>query len=218
MIKKEREKHHKELIIELEDIELNEKNLLEGESKYLVDYLYGISDIDKDVNNYLLELSLEDEWVVFYRCILRAKYLKGNYDKYKYIDRNIFLIRNVQDFENWKKIVLSEKKVDRDIDEESNEIIEKILETFKIEKISKTLDFENQFKDLLNVYILYSNDKKSQKYEKAVYELDKFLKKEYKNKNIFFNKTRLFDEILKINRDTINNIRKKYSEEIGNGE
>lgn len=196
----------------------NEKNLLEGESKYLVDYLYGISDIDKDVNNYLLELSLEEEWVVFYRCILRAKYLKGNYDKYKYIDRNIFLIRNGQDFENWKKIVLSEKKVDRDIDEESNEIIEKILETFKIEKISKTLDFENQFKDLLNVYILYSNDKKSQKYEKAVYELDKFLKKEYKNKNIFFNKTRLFDEILKINRDTINNIRKKYSEEIGNGE
>lgn len=218
MIKKEREKHHKELIIELEDIELNEKNLLEGESKYLVDYLYGISDIDKDVNNYLLELNLEDEWVVFYRCILRAKYLKGNYDKYKYIDRNIFLIRNGQDFENWKKIVLSEKKVDRDIDEESNEIIEKILETFKIEKISKTLDFENQFKDLLNVYILYSNDKKSQKYEKAVYELDKFLKKEYKNKNIFFNKTRLFDEILKINRDTINNIRKKYSEEIENGE
>lgn len=218
MIKKEREKHHKELIIELEDIELNEKNLLEGESKYLVDYLYGISDIDKDVNNYLLELNLEDEWVVFYRCILRAKYLKGNYDKYKYIDRNIFLIRNGQDFENWKKIVLSEKKVDRDIDEESNEIIEKILEIFKIEKIAKTLDFENQFKELLNVYILYSNDKKSQKYEKAVYELDKFLKKEYKNKNIFFNKTRLFDEILKINRDTINNIRKKYSEEIENGE
>ena len=104
MIKKEREKHHKELIIELEDIELNEKNLLEGESKYLVDYLYGISDIDKDVNNYLLELNLEDEWVVFYRCILRAKYLKGNYDKYKYIDRNIFLIRNGQDFQNWKKI------------------------------------------------------------------------------------------------------------------
>lgn len=218
MIKKEREKHHKELIIELEDIELNEKNLLEGESKYLVDYLYGISDIDKDVNNYLLELNLEDEWVVFYRCILRAKYLKGNYDKYKYIDRNIFLIRNGQDFENWKKIVLSEKKVDRDIDEESNEIIEKILEIFKIEKIAKTLDFESQFKELLNVYILYSNDKKSQKYEKAVYELDKFLKKEYKNKNIFFNKTRLFDEILKINRDTINNIRKKYSEEIENGE
>lgn len=208
MIKKEREKHHKELIIELEDIELNEKNLLEGESKYLVDYLYGISDIDKDVNNYLLELNLEDEWVVFYRCILRAKYLKGNYDKYKYIDRNIFLIRNGQDFENWKKIVLSEKKVDRDIDEESNEIIEKILEIFKIEKIAKTLDFESQFKELLNVYILYSNDKKSQKYEKAVYELDKFLKKEYKNKNIFFNKTRFFDEILKINRDTINNIRK----------
>lgn len=218
MIKKEREKHHKELIIELEDIELNEKNLLEGESKYLVDYLYGISDIDKDVNNYLLELNLEDEWVVFYRCILRAKYLKGNYDKYKYIDRNIFLIRNGQDLENWKKIVLSEKKVDRDIDEESNEIIEKILEIFKIEKIAKTLDFESQFKELLNVYILYSNDKKSQKYEKAVYELDKFLKKEYKNKNIFFNKTRLFDEILKINRDTINNIRKKYSEEIENGE
>ncbi len=218
MIKKEREKHHKELIIELEDIELNEKNLLEGESKYLVDYLYGISDIDKDVNNYLLELNLEDEWVVFYRCILRAKYLKGNYDKYKYIDRNIFLIRNGQDFENWKKIVLSEKKVDRDIDEESNEIIEKILEIFKIEKIAKTLDFESQFKELLNVYILYSNDKKSQKYEKAVYELDKFLKKEYKNKNIFFNKTRFFDEILKINRDTINNIRKKYSEEIENGE
>lgn len=211
MIQKEKEKHHKELIVELEEVELREEDSKDDESKYLVDYLYGISDIDKKVNDYLLEINLEDEWIVFYRCILRKKFLNKEYDKFRYIGKNIFLMRNDEDFEKWKKIVLVEKKVDEDIDEKIDEIIEKILKSISREKISEEEEIEIEFKRLLKNYLIYSCDKKSEKYELAIYNLDKFLKEEYKNKKIFFNKTNFFTNILKIDKAKISSIQKKYS-------
>lgn len=211
MIQKEKEKHHKELIVELEEVELKEEIIKENESKYIVDYLYGISDIDKKINDYLLEVSLEDEWIVFYRCILRQKFLNKEYDKFKYIGRNIFLMRNEEDFEKWKKIVLAEKKVDENIDEKIDEIIEKILESISREKITETEEVEIEFKRLLKNYLIFIHDKKSEKYELAIYNLDKFLKEEYKNKKIFFNKTNFFTNILKIDKAKISTIQKKYS-------
>lgn len=211
MIQKEKEKHHKELIVELEEVELREEDIKKDESKYIVDYLYGISDIDKKVNDYLLEINLEDEWIVFYRCILRQKFLNKEYDKFRYIGKNIFLMRNDEDFEKWKKIVLVEKKVDEDIDEKIDEIIERILEGISKEKIAEAEEIETEFKRLLKNYLIYSYDKKSEKYELAIYNLDKFLKEEYKNKNIFFNKTNFFTNILKIDKAKISTIQKKYS-------
>lgn len=210
MIQKEKEKHHKELIIELEEVELRKEDMLENESKYIVDYLYGISDIDKKINDYLLEFSIEDEWVVFYRCILRQKFLNKEYDKFRHIGKNIFLMRNDEDFEKWKKIVLVEKKVDEDIDEKIDTIIEEILKSISQEKITETYEVENEFKNLLKNYLIHSYDKKSEKYEIAIYNLDKFLKEEYRNKNIFFNKTNFFTNILKIDRAKISSIQKKY--------
>ena len=118
MLKIEKEKHHKELIIELEEVELRNEDIKEGESKYIIDYLYGISDIDKKINDFLLEFGLDNEWVVFYRCILRQKFLNKRYDKFRYIGKNIFLIRNNEDFEKWEKIVLAEKKIDEEVKED----------------------------------------------------------------------------------------------------
>ena len=134
MLKIEKEKHHKELIIELEEVELRNEDIKEGESKYIIDYLYGISDIDKKINDFLLEFGLDNEWVVFYRCILRQKFLNKRYDKFRYIGKNIFLMRNNEDFEKWEKIVLAEKKIDEDLDEKIDKIIEEILESITEEK------------------------------------------------------------------------------------
>lgn len=211
MIRREKERHHKELIIELEDIELREEDIGKNESKYIVDYLYGISDIDKKINDYLLEFGLEDEWIVFYRCILRKKYLTKEYDKYRYVDKNIFLMRNEKDFEKWKEIVLAEKKLDTDIDKKVELTIEKILEDISEEKIARTDEIEDEFKKLLKIYFIHSHNKKSEKYELSIYNLDVFLKREYKFKNIFFNKTNFFANILKIDKVRISNIQKKYS-------
>ena len=43
MLRKERIGYHKEMVLELEDVTL--KNIKYDESSYLVDYLYGISDV-----------------------------------------------------------------------------------------------------------------------------------------------------------------------------
>lgn len=211
MLKIEKEKHHKELIIELEELELRNEDIKEGESKYIIDYLYGISDIDKKINDFLLEFGLDNEWVVFYRCILRQKFLNKRYDKFRHIGENIFLMRNDEDFEKWKKIVLAEKKIDEGLDEKIDEIIEKILESISREKITEIEEIETEFKRLLKNYLIFIQDKKSEKYELAIYNLDKFLKEERKNKKIFFDKTNFFTNILKINKSKINEIQKKYS-------
>lgn len=211
MIQKEKERHHKELIVELEEVELRKEDIGENESKYIIDYLYGISDINQKINDYLFEFGLENEWVVFYRCILRQKFLNKEYDKFRYIGKNIFLMRNDEDFEKWKKIVLAENKVDENIDEKIEEIIEKILERILGEKIAESEEIEIEFKKLLKNYLIHSHNKKSENYEFAIFNLDKFLKEKYRNKSIFFNKTSFFTNILKIDKAKISNIQKKYS-------
>lgn len=211
MIQKEKERHHKELIVELEEVELRKEDIGENESKYIIDYLYGISDINQKINDYLFEFGLENEWVVFYRCILRQKFLNKEYDKFRYIGKNIFLMRNDEDFEKWKKIVLAENKVDENIDEKIEEIIEKILERILGEKIAESEEIEIEFKKLLKNYLIHSHNKKSENYEFAIFNLDKFLKEKYRNKSIFFNKTYFFTNILKIDKAKISNIQKKYS-------
>lgn len=211
MLKIEKEKHHKELIIELEEVELRNEDIKEGESKYIIDYLYGISDIDKKINDFLLEFGLDNEWVVFYRCILRQKFLNKRYDKFRYIGKNIFLMRNNEDFEKWEKIVLAEKKIDEDLDEKIDKIIKEILESITEEKIAKTEEVEIEFKKLLKNCLMHNQDKKSEEHELAIFTLDKFLKEEYRKKQIYFNKTNFFTDILKINKSRISEIQNKYS-------
>ena len=58
---------------------------------------------------------------------------------------------------------------------------------------------------------MHNQDKKSEEHELAIFTLDKFLKEEYRKKQIYFNKTNFFTDILKINKSRISEIQNKYS-------
>lgn len=208
MIQKEKDKHQKELVIELNDIEISDEYLIENESPYLIDYLYGISDVEEEVKNIIKDLSLEDRWIILYRCILKKEYLKGKYDKFRMIGKNIFLIRNKEDIEIWKNKVLSESKIDYDLNERVEETLLKIKEEFRLDKLG-TDESLNELKKILEKY--YINEK-TEKCEKIIYEMSIFLKRNYKEKMIYFSKTRFFRDILKLNNEKINKIQKKYGE------
>ena len=65
-------------------------------------------------------------------------------------------MRNEKDFEKWKEIVLTEKKLDTDIDKKVELTIEKILEDISEERIARTDEIEDEFKKLLKIYLSIS--------------------------------------------------------------
>lgn len=212
MTLKEKNKHHKELVKELEDIEIDQSYIKENESPYLVDYLYGISDIDEVVNDYLRENELNKEWIVFYRCILKKQYLEKGYDQFHYINKNIFLIRDEEDFEIWKEKNTKElEKINLNIEEELEKIITEIKEVFPRDNLFSNEEIKYEFYELLKNYLLVRKD--SSKSENTIFKLDEFLKKKYRAKEIFICKTKFFSEILKINKSKISQIQKKYKGE-----
>lgn len=219
MLVKEKKKHHEELIKELENVILEDKYIKLNESPYLIDYLYGYSDIDEEVNKFLDKMDLNEEWIVFYRCILKLKFLNGAYDKYKNLGKNIFLMRNKNDFEKWKKIIDVDEN--NEIDQKVNLVLKKLLDYIKEKKENKEikeidelflcLETKNEFIKLLGKY-LEKKEKKDELYEKYLYEIDTMLGKAFKLKKIIFNKTCFIYDILDINRAKMSSIQKKYEE------
>lgn len=220
MLVKDRKKHHDELIRELEDVMLEEKYIEKDKSPYLIDYLYGYSDIDKEVNEFLDEMNLNEKWVVFYRCLLKLEFINGKYDKYRNIGKNIFLMRNTDDFEIWKKAIKCSENgyIKAEVDKKINSILDQTLEYVKNkgkENLTKTdelflcLETKDEFIKLLETIVL---KKEKEEYEKCVYKMDKVLKEAHESKKILFTKTDFFTYILKINRRKISKIQGKYRE------
>lgn len=214
MTLKEKNKHHKELLEELEDVEIDPSYIKENESSYLVDYLYGISDVEDIVNDYLREYDLNNEWIVFYRCILKKGYLGKEYNQFHQINKNIFLIRDEEDFKFWKERNMKEKeKITLNIEEEVESTIEKIENKLKKDNLFIKKETEEEFRKLLKNYLLERKGNPESE-EISIYKLDRFLQEKYKKKEILFNKTYFFTEILKINRSKISQIQKKYMKEV----
>ncbi|MGL4954255.1 MAG: hypothetical protein ACRC4Y_02090, partial [Cetobacterium sp.] len=103
MLKKTKEKHHQEMLNELDEVILDKEYIIKDESPYLVDYLYGVSDIDSKIEEYLDETGLDEEWIIFYRCLVNKKVLDSEeYHKFRKIGETLFLMRNENDLEKFK--------------------------------------------------------------------------------------------------------------------
>ncbi len=219
MLRKERIGYHKEMVLELEDVTL--KNIKYDESSYLVDYLYGISDVYSEVNDFLIEAKLDEEWVIFYRCIINKNILeKKEYYKFRKIDKNIFLLRDSNDFEKWKNHL---QKLDNiNLDEEIEEILTKIVKMVNSKENSSSINssddlfkdenIKKRFMDLLKRYVSIT-EKKGEKCEALIYELDKFLMDTDTKTKIEFSKTEFMTKILGLNNSALSKIKKKYEGE-----
>lgn len=223
MLVKDRKRHHEELIRELEDVILEEKYIEKDKSPYLIDYLYGYSDIDKEVNEFLDEMKLNEKWVVFYRCLLNLEFINGKYDKYRNIGENIFLIRNENDFEKWKKAIKCSENGDikAEVGKKINLILDKTLEHVKnkdkknltkIDELFLCLETKDEFIKLLEIIVLKKEKEEDEYYEKCIYETGKLLREAHKSKKILFTKTDFFTNILGINKSKISKIQDKYGE------
>lgn len=218
MLKKDKEKHHREMLIELDEILLDKEYIIEDESPYLVDYLYGVSDINSKVEEYLSETGLNKEWIIFYRCLINKEILdSGEYYQLRKFGETLFLMRNENDL---KKFMSNDVKKDLNkIKDYTKEILEKLLnfvknkdKNFNLNEndLFKSEDIKKQFLEFITKHNTLKNEKEK---EKNIYEMDQFLKKAFSNNKIIFNKTDFFKEILGLNTSKISSIQNKYKEE-----
>ncbi len=218
MLKKDKEKHHREMLIELDEILLDKEYIIEDESPYLVDYLYGVSDINSKVEEYLSETGLNKEWIIFYRCLISKEILdSGEYYQLRKFGETLFLMRNENDL---KKFMSNDVKKDLNkIKDYTKEILEKLLnfvknkdKNFNLNEndLFKSEDIKRQFLEFITKHNTLKNEKEK---EKNIYEMDQFLKKAFSNNKIIFNKTDFFKEILGLNTSKISSIQNKYKEE-----
>lgn len=204
------------MIAELETITLQDEYIRENESSYLIDYLYGISDLDLEVNSLLSELGLEDHWIVFYRCLIKSDILeKGQYDKLRKYKENLFLIRDELDLEEVKEF-LGHQKIEK-TENELNGLLEKIEEIAK-EK-NKTYDdlfcdnlIKKKFEELLESHISLDEKNNKDKWEKSIFDLDSFLMEKDVKAKIEFTKTEFMTKVLGLNNAKLAGIKKRVKE------
>lgn len=218
MLKKTKEKHHREMLNELDEVILDKEYIIKDESPYLIDYLYGVSDIDSKVEEYLYEAGLDEDWIMFYRCLINKEVLNSDeYDKLKIIGEALFLMRNENDLEKFKGAdVIKDLNKTKD---DTEEILEKLL-TFMKEKennpnlteddLFESEDIKIQFLEFIEEYNTLTDEEDR---KKNIYKMDQFLKNAFTNKKIKFNKTDFFKEILGLNKSKINSIQNKYKKE-----
>lgn len=215
MLQKTKEKHHREMLIELDEIILNKEYILKDESPYLVDYLYGVSDIDSKIEEYLDETGLDEEWIMFYRCLISKKVLDlGEYHKFSKIGETLFLMRNENDLEKF-----SDDGVSKDlskIKDDVEEILKNLLDLVKNKNnnpdltkdaLFKCEDIKRQFLEFIKNHNISENEEEK---DKNIYKMDQFLKKAFSNNKIIFNKTDFFKEILGLSTSKISSIQNKY--------
>ena len=220
MLQKTKEKHHREMLIELDKIILNKEYILKDESPYLVDYLYGVSDIDSKIEEYLDETGLDEEWIMFYRCLISKKVLDlGEYHKFRKIGETLFLMRNENDLEKF-----SDDGVSKDlskIKDDVEEILKNLLDLVKNKNnnnnpdltkddLFKCEDIKRQFLEFIKNHNISENEEEK---DKNIYKMDQFLKKAFSNNKIIFNKTDFFKEILGLSTSKISSIQNKYKKE-----
>lgn len=218
MLKKTKEKHHREMLKELDEVILDKEYIIKDESPYLVDYLYGVSDIDSKVEEYLYEAGLDEEWIMFYRCLINKKVLDlDEYDKLKIIGETLFLMRNENDLEKFKGA-----DVTKDLNEtkdDTEKILEKLLTFIKEKENNPNLTEDDLFKcegikiQFLGFIKKHNTLTNEIEKEENIYKMDQFLKNAFSNKKIIFNKTDFFKEILHLNKSKINSIQNKYKKE-----
>ncbi|MGL5932581.1 MAG: hypothetical protein ACRCY7_06700 [Cetobacterium sp.] len=218
MLKKTKEKHHREMLNELDEVILDKEYIIKDESPYLVDYLYGVSDIDSKIEEYLDETGLDEEWIMFYRCLINKEVLNSDeYDKLKIIGEALFLMRNENDLEKFKNDDVT-KDLNK-IKDDTKEILEKLLNFIKNKENNPNLTEDNLFdsEDIKGEFVGFIKEhnalRSEEEKEKNIYKMDKFLKNAFSNKKIKFNKTDFFKEILGLNKSKINSIQNKYKKE-----
>lgn len=223
MLLKEKKYHHIEMIAELETFTLQEKYIRENESPYLIDYLYGVSDLDQEVSNFLSEIGLEDRWIIFYRCLIKSDILeKKQYDKLRKYKENLFLIRDELDLKEIKEFLESQKIEKTEI--QLIDLLEKIKdmvnqknkEKGKQDEIDSIDDLfcdgsiKENFVKLLKTYINLDKKKNKDEWEKSIYDLDVFLMEKDVTTKIEFTKTDFMEKVLKLSKDKVAKIKKKY--------
>ncbi|MGL5202053.1 hypothetical protein [Cetobacterium sp.] len=218
MLKKTKEKHHREMLNELDEVILDKEYIIKDESPYLVDYLYGVSDIDSKIEEYLDETGLDEEWIIFYRCLVNKKVLNSDeYDKLKIIGEALFLMRNENDLEKFKNDDVT-KDLNK-IKDDTEEILEKLLNFIKNKKNNPNLTQDDLFKceDIKGQFLKFIKKhntlRKEEEKEKNIHEIDKILKEAYSNNKIIFSKTDFYKEILKLSTSKISIIQNKYQKE-----
>lgn len=225
MLKLEFEKFYKSLLDEAEGIFLPESLRRENQSIYLIDYLYGVSDIHKEVEKILEENFPKEEWKLFYRCLINIEILKKDgFDKIKKFEPNLFLMRDETDLENWENHIRKISKKDSNIiseeaDKKVNEILAALLEYkgfTEIDKLFKSEEAKNSVLKLLRKYCAATGEENQMN---AVAELDNYLKNE--KKQLAFNKTGFYENVLyklekrfTLNNSYISKAQKNYKEEI----
>lgn len=223
MLLKEKKYHHIEMIAELETFTLQDKYIRENESPYLIDYLYGVSDLDQEVSNFLSEIGLEDRWIIFYRCLIKSDILeKKQYDKLRKYKENLFLIRDELDLKEIKEFLESQKIEKTEI--QLIDLLEKIKdmvnqknkEKGKQDEIDSIDDLfcdgsiKENFVKLLKTYINLDKKKNKDEWEKSIYDLDVFLMEKDVTTKIEFTKTDFMEKVLKLSKDKVAKIKKKY--------
>ncbi|MGL5412031.1 hypothetical protein [Cetobacterium sp.] len=218
MVKEEKEIHHKKMLNELDEVILDKEYIIKDESPYLEDYLYGVSDIDSKIEEFLYETGLDEEWIMFYRCLISKKVLDlKEYHKFRKIGETLFLMRNENDLEKFKNDDVT-KDLNK-IKDDTEEILEKLLNFTKNKEKNPNLteddlfkceDIKKEFVKLIKKYNLLEDEEDK---KKNIYEMDQFLKNAVKNKKIKFNKTDFFKEILELSTSKISSIQNKYQKE-----
>lgn len=208
---------------ELGYIEIAEDFIENKESKYLADYLYGVSEIRKEILDKLSENNLDSEWILIHRVLVRKnEFEKGEFYKLEELNKNIFLARNKDDLTVF--LDQKEKKYLINIESEYEELVKKIKIEFLNDKDGKYIDvflykaedkrkednelekFKSKFDDLLKKYITALKTKNNELEENTIHNLDIHLKDSGRK----ITKTDFFTKILEINKTKISKIQTKF--------
>lgn len=209
---------------ELGYIEIPKNFIKKGESKYLVDYLYGVSDIERKALDILFKNSLDSDWILIHRVLVkREEFEKSKFYEFEELNKNIFLARNEHDLTRFLDHI--QKKYSVDIEKEYEDIVDKIKDKFlknkdgdykdvflykaeeKRKKDNKLQEFKNVFDNLLRRYLIALKNKNIKEEEESIYKLDVHLK----NSGRRIIKTDFFNDILGINKTRISEIQKKFN-------
>jgi len=187
LLKSEKKKLVNVLEEELSDLKVERKN--SEDSSYFIDYLYGISDVEEEVNK-LLHTRRSDEWVLLYQVLLKKDILNSKeYYLYNLDPKLYFVMKNKEDLEVFKNSYMKER--DTAISEHKDKI-HGILNKY-IKQFEDANDKE-QFKSLVENY--FSNKdggRESEEYIKATYELGEFIKTCKRKGIITFKHSDLFE-------------------------
>gem|GEM_PF-5699075 len=175
MLKKTKDEHIKNMMKELSEVKISTK---EGESPYLVDYLYGVSDVEKEIKEYFESyFSSEEEWILISRVLISREILKKKeYHKISTGNSEYFLMRDLEDIIKFKKYY--EHKIEH-ILSEVKEKTEKVIN--KYEKIINDSDLFNEFKELTEAFLYARKIKDNSGLITTNYHLGEFMKENKKS-------------------------------------